>query len=275
MSWQRRMRRYLFSFAVLFCVMVSSFTCDAADTKALYTLYGKEYSPKYPKGVSETIAKYDSAMRHLTMYHYIDGVANSSDILSARIKALKKELDAIKDKLTLGYFKEANEIYELEEKYSTLYKQYSGYMKTLQTFSVKDKSINLKDAPTYKEYYYALEMKKLYSGEHNLGSVHIKYPVVGEVKSTAKTKQGIKLKVSNAKVQSIFNGRVTNVSNNSVTVSHYDGIYSYYGNLHKIKVHVGDSVSQGSVLGTAASSVELRLMIDNEIVDIKQIFNED
>lgn len=275
MSWQRKMRKYLFSFAVLFCVVISSSTCYAANTKALYTLYGKEYSPKYPKGVSETIAKYDSAMRYLKMYHYIDGVASSSDILSARIKDLKKELDTIKDKLTLGYFKDTNEIYELEEKYSTLYKQYSGYMETLQTFSVKGETVNLKDAPTYKEYCYALEMKKLYSGEHNLGSVHMKYPVVGEVKSIEKTKQGVRLEVSSAKVQSIFNGRVTNVSNNSVTVSHYDGIYSYYGNLHKIKVHVGDSVSQGSVLGTAASSVELRLMVGNEIVDIKQIFNED
>ena len=269
------MRKYLFSFAVLFCVVISNSTCYAANTKALYTLYGKEYSPKYPKGVSETIAKYDSAMRYLTMYHYIKGVANSSDILASRVKELKKELDDIKNKLTLGYFKDTSEIYDLEERYSTLYDQYSGYMQTLQTFSVKDESINLKDVPTYKEYCYALELKKLYSGEHNLGSVLVKYPVVGDVKSVSKTKKGIRLKVNDAKVQSIFNGRVTNVSNNSVTVSHYDGIYSYYGNLHKIRVHVGDSVSQGSQLGVATSSVELRLMVDNEIVDITQIFNED
>lgn len=271
---QRRMQKFLFSFVIAALLMSSSITCYAANTKSLYLLYDIEYRPKYPKGVSETIAKYDAAMRYIMMYRYIDSMADTSGVLSKRITELKDRLDVIQDKLRSAYFLDINEIYALEEEYKVLHSQYAGYVEAMKTMSTKDESNVLDDVPTYKEYCYALELKKLYSGEHNLGAVMIKYPVNKKVDAVSKTKQGILLKVNDATVSSIFNGRVTNVSNHSVTVSHYDGIYTYYGNLHDIDVNVGDSLSQGSPIGKT-NGVELRLRIDDKVVDITKVFNED
>lgn len=255
--------------------MLNTTSVYAANTKSLFLLYDIDYVPTYPQDITDTIESYENAKRYAFMYQYITKIPDKSPVIEKRLEEVDAQLAKVKDKLKNCYFLPMDEITALEEEYTELNDKHNDYTNALHLYTVDNSDYDFSNVPTAKEYYKAVELKKYYSGEHTIGELLVKYPTDEKPTKVTKNANEVVLTIPETKVKSMYSGRVTNTNNNSVTISHFDGVYTYYGNLKDINVKVGDAVSQYTPIGTAEGDLTLRLKVANKIVDISKIFYED
>ena len=258
--------------AMLFC----SSTVRAETLRDLYTIYSLDYVEGYPEGVLETIASYRNAQKYVAMYQYVASSEYDTSILDNRIDSLTNDLESLENELISGYGKSLSDIYELEDSYVKISEDLVNAKSSGVSYEVSYEAPTVDNTPTYAEYKNALQQKSIFDSQQDIGSINISYPVDAMVAILDATDKHLELAVpNNSKVTVLFNGTVSGVSDESVSINHGGNVHTYYGNLSEIYVSKGDIVYQGQVLGTTKNTLLLKMKISDNLVDIRKIFSEE
>ncbi len=258
---------------VVTLLLLPSVNVSAATVSDVYEIYDKELTSMYPESVLRTIADYQLYQRDTEMYKYVKKSEFDNELLKSKIRELEASLRSIGSKLTNAYDLELSEIYALEDEYTTVKEALGNARSSMHTGEVA--YLDSANAPSEEEYKKALELKESVDSDTDIGLVPIKCPVSGSYEIKDKTDTHLMLDVDmNESVSPILNGIVLNISQDSVTVSHGSGLYSYYGGFNEILVKEGDAIYQGQNLGYSTDSMTFKFKIKNEIVDVSKLFRE-
>lgn len=267
-----RIKSKAIAVALICCLLPTNVSAGTAAD--LYELYGKEFQVKYPESVTQTISKYQEAKKYAAMYQYVITSEYDDGILQKRAEELKKTITSAETTLLNGYSMDIEDIYETEESYKSSLSLLEDTELAMQRADVQYNVPTVKDVPTYTEYCNARTLKSCYDTYSNIGSIKdITYPV--DSACLVEYEDATKLKLATIKesvVVSLFNGVVVDVHETDLTISHRNGVYTFYGGLKDIAVEVGEEVKQGQPIGYSSGHLTLKLKIDDEIVDIAKLF---
>lgn len=243
----------------------------------LYELYGVEYTQVYPDGVIETIQKYNDAKKYLTSFQYVALSDFDSSILNKRLSSLTKRKEHLKHELSNGYYLSWDEIYLLESEYNDVCNKIYNTEKIVSDNSIQTPIPPMTDVPTYTQYQDAISIKKNIDNNSDIGTLHnIKPPILDAfILDTNSDTSCTYRTVRNARVVSLFNGVIKEVGTDYIIIDNGNSIISYYRNLKSVNVDLGDTVKQGDVLGTSNSYVTLQLSLNNNFVDVTELFVEE
>ena len=264
--------------ALVLCLCLLSVNPIYADTASdLYELYGSEYVTDYPDGTLETISKYQNAKKYVAMYQYVITSDFDPSIINERIDKYSEEIDECSAKLLAGYSMSLEDIFDAEGEYLEATSLLHEAKKSLKQYEIDYSAPEAKDTPSYTEYSNACVVKDVIDAKSELGDVKsVKYPINGACLIDDQTDTSLTLLTAeNNLVQSLFNGVVAKTTEDSVTVYHYNHIYTYYGGLTNVTVSKGDTVYQYQTLGTSSSHVTLKLKINGDIVDINKLLHKE
>lgn len=265
--------------AILVIFIVMLFKCttvNASTAEDLYKMYNIKFETKYPEDVLNTIRKYDNAKKYLSMYKYVASSEYDESIVSKRINELECEKSTIEDRLLAGYNLSISEIYDLEDRYVTVCKHLNDAKKTIESYDVDFTRPEPEDVPTYSEYLEAKKIKSSIDTKMNIGDiVNIKPTNVAYLLESS-TENSMTIKVaSGTTVTSLFNGEVVMINGSGITIDHYNGIYTFYGDVDETYVNIGDTVYQGQALGTVDDFLTLKCKVGNKIVNINKLFEKE
>lgn len=265
-----------FKAAIVVLSLVSASHCldvKATTVSDLYELYDKRITEMYSESTLETIADYQRQLRSSAMYEYVKKSTFDNKLIEDKIKTLESELNYLETQLLNSYDEDLSTIYELEDDYETTKKSLENTRKSSESFEVK-----LPDEKTFSKNKYKKALRDKNKTDYNkdIGTYLNRYPVSGDIKSVKSTEDRLELYISNrSTISPLFNGKVSKVTDDSITLSHDCGIYSYYRGLEEILVNVGDTVYQGQKLGYSSDVVILKFKINGDIVDVSKLFQEE
>jgi septal ring factor EnvC (AmiA/AmiB activator) len=260
------------SLVVLLFLTPATIYADTAND--LYDLYDMKYEDSIPEDVIDTISRYNYAQKYVSMFQYVAVSEYDTDLINAKIDQLESNLESLTDQLLAGYDLSMDEIYTLEDEYNETYTKLQDAKDSLQTVEIDFDTPTVDNTPTYSEYKEALQKKSKLVTEAELGEISdLSYPVTTAALESDRTFTSLTLAVADgATITSLFNGTVALTDDNSITIDHHNGIYTYYGGLTSYYVRPGDTVYQGQSIGTSGNKVILKLKIDGKLVDISKLF---
>lgn len=265
-----------FKAAIVVLLLVSTSHCldvKATTVSDIYELYDKKVTEMYPESTLKTIADYHRQIRSSAMYEYVKKSTFDNKLIEDKIKTLESKLDYLETKLLNSYDEDLSTIYELEDDYETTKKSIDNAKKSSESFEIKLPDEKILSKSKYNK---ALKDKNKTDYNKDIGTYQNKYPASGDIESIKSTEDRLELYVSNrSTISPLFNGRVVKVTDNSITISHDCGIYSYYGGFEEISVSAGDAVYQGQKLGYSSDVVILKFKINGDIVDVSKLFQEE
>ena len=271
-----RVRHFKHILILTLALMLSTTQAQAGTVKDLYSLYHIRWQSDYPKGVLDTIRKYQSAAKYTYMYSYVDNSTYDRSIINNRVTEYKAEVKSLKKRLLAGIDLDISTLYELEDEYKTAKINLDNAKKSTKTSTINIPKIHVSNAlkQRYKE---AVKRKKLYEKSLEIGSTkHLPYPVDADVIPVESTAEYLQLEPADGScVLALFDGVVVKATSNSVTVSHGHGVETRYTNLGVVTVLKGQNLSQWSPLGMTKGKVKIQLMINNKLVDIRKLFEEE
>lgn len=250
-------------------------TVHAMTAEELYQFYGEPYTPLYREEDLETIQNYNFAKQYLNKYRYVASSEYDDKILLSREEKYQSDMEHAEQILANGFYLSLSEIYEAEANYAYAKAKLEETRDALDTTYMLDETKSLPtNVPSYQDYVQAVSNKRLVDMANDLGSAEtlsiLSGPhLVDDWDDHTVTYSTLELSL----VTSLFNGYVTGVTEDTVTVNHYNNIISYYKGLTP-SVQVGDEVKQGSLLGYSYDRVHLRLRINDELVDVYKLLEE-
>ena len=267
-----RVKSKVFSLVIALCLLPT--TVFAGTAEDLYKLYGKEFTVKYPESITRTISRYQNAKKYAAMYQYVITSEYDNSILQKRADDLRESISTAESTLLNGYNMSLEDIYTAEETYRDSVHLLASTEKAMETDDVQYTLPETKDIPSYVEYCNAKTLKSCYDSYNNIGSLDsLTYPV--DSACLVEYVDNSKLKLTTVQwsvMHSLFNGTVVDVKEDNLTISHHNGIYTYYGGLSDISVKVDEEVKQGQPIGYSSGHIVLRMKVDNEIVNVSKLF---
>lgn len=257
-------------------VLMSCTPCYAETASDLYAFYGVDYAIDYPEDVLKTISDYNSAKRYVQMFRYVSESEYDHSIIDNRIEELELQLDKAQKTLMSGYNLSLSEIYAAEDMYKTVTQKLDDACASKECEEIEYQTPSLNSVPSYTEYVEALNTKALIKSREDIGNITgLKYPVSSAALVDSVSDNALTLSVlEGSTVTSLFDGVIAQVTDDSITVYHYNGIYTYYGGVITAYVEKGDTVSQGQSLGSCGPRLTLKLKLDRDLVNISELFKE-
>lgn len=245
-------------------------------TTDLYSMYDMSYTVEYPKDIMDTISKYQNAKKYVSMYQYVILSEYDTKLLDERERNCLKTIEKSEKSLLGCYNADLQTIYSYEDAYVTAVRQYDDVVKSKVTAPIDYEAPKPADVPTSSEYRKACNKKAYLDSCSNLGDVtdlHYPFNVACLIDSTDNNRITF-LTQRDALVQSLFNGKVAKCDNTSLTIYHYNGVYTHYTGLSSVSVKKGDKVRQYEPVGTSTSKVTIQLKLNGKLVDISKLFKE-
>jgi murein DD-endopeptidase MepM/ murein hydrolase activator NlpD len=262
---------------LVIALVLQATTAYASTASDVYAVYDMSYEPSYPKGVLSTIAAYQNAKKYVYMYQYVIESEYDTTLIDRRIEEYKKTVETTSEKLLGGFSLDLSEIYALEDQYTEAVQKKEEAELSLVSYTVDYEAPTAKDVPTYAEYQQACTTKSLIDNKANVGTLeNLSYPTETACLIDSSNDTSMTFATSsNTVVTSLFNGKVAKVTDDSVTVCHYNKIYTCYSNLSSVTVKKGDIVCQGQSVGISTSKFTLRMKVGGKLVDVSKLFKED
>lgn len=262
--------------AWLLCVVVLLLvpkTCSAGTCVELYEVYGKDYEIKYPDNVIETIQSYNYAEKYLAMYYNIAKCEYNTDELHERKKRLKKDIKSVRSQLLAGYYLSIDAIRMLESEYKELSDKLVEVNKSLKTYDLNADAVDVNSVPTKEQYENALNVKSIVDRQAELGNIiPEERPFKGKSLVSDHSKTSITYAVANGtEVTALYHGTVAEISDSTLILDCNNGIIVTYSGIDFPTVNVGDSVKQCSVLAKSKNSVNVKVKIGDDFVDVSKI----
>ena len=258
------------------CLLLFPVSVKASTASDLYKFYGKELVVEYPKGVTETISKYQAAQRYVKQFRYVADAEYDYSILESRIADSQSNLDYATNQLASGYHLDLETIYGLEDVYCQAVKQLDEAVSANTFYDINyqlpiDTSQNL-----YSDYSAAVQIKSLVDKRCDIGKLtNLEYPVLSNAYILDSDDTSVTfMQLADSVFTSLFNGKVSSVDETSIVVNHYNGIFTHYSYVKKPIVEVGDIVSQGQPIGYTYTRLTVKLSVDDELQDIARLFKE-
>lgn len=264
-------------FVVCALLLLHNTPCQAATVDELYAVFDMEYSVEYPKDVLDTIDNYNYAKRYMSMYRYVVESEYDIESVNKNIEYLEDRLTEIESNLSKGFVLNLDEIYLLEDEYTEVYNQLERAKKSLISVDVDVRIPTSTDTPTYAEYINAMQKKALLATQAELGNVKgLDYPIdtAALVKDLSDTHLTLSV-ADGSTATSLFNGKVVDITDDSITLYHYNNVYTLYKGIQHSYVEKGDTVYQGQSIGTVNSNLTLKLKLNGKLVDVSLLFKED
>lgn len=260
---------------VVFTLLCTELT-SAATAKKLYSLYGQKLEVNYPDGVLDTIQRYNDAKKYEYMYAYVTASEYDDSIIDNRIKDCTTELKRLEKQLLAGVNLKLSEIYELENQYKTVKQQLDNAMQSKQSFPIETSRPSQSDTPSQDDYKQAMQAKKEFEAAMELGNIdNLTYPVNGTAIPVATKSKSLKLNTARGQeVVALFNGKVIKTTDNSITISHNNGIVTKYTGLGVVTALDGDTLSQGMPIGLTGQRLTVQLIMNKKKVNINKLFGE-
>lgn len=257
-------------------VLYTPTTANCETTTDLYDMYAMPYTVKYPKGILDTINKYQNAKKYVSMYQYVILSEYDTEILDTRERNCLKTIEQSEKSLLGCYNADLQTIYDYEDAYVTAVRQYDDVVKSKVTTPIDYEAPKPANVPTSSEYRKACNKKAYLDSCSNLGDVkdlHYPFNVACLIDSIDNNSITF-LTQKDALVQSLFNGKVAKCDDTSLTIYHYNGVYTHYAGLSSVSVKKGDKVRQYEPVGTSTSKVTMQLKLNGNLVDISKLFKE-
>lgn len=264
-------------FVVCTLLLLQDTPCQAATVDELYAVYGMEYSVEYPKDVLDIIDNYNYAKRYMSMYRYVVESEYDVESVNKNIEYLEDRLTEIEGNLSKGFDLSLDEIYLLEDEYTEVHNQLERAKKSLISVDVDVRVPTSTETPTYDEYVNAMQEKALLNTQAELGNVKgLDYPIATAalVKDLSDTHLTLSV-AEGSTATSLFNGKVVDITDDSITLYHYNNVYTLYKGVQHSYVVKGDTVYQGQSIGTVNSNLTLKLKLNGKLVDVSLLFKED
>ncbi len=256
---------------IMFLLLLNSSTAYAYSAEELYKDCGQEYTTPYSEEDIDTISNYNFAKRYVSMYRYVSSSEYDETIINERIAACEETVSAIEEQLLNGYSLSESEIYQLESDYKVAKQQLDDAKNVQKPIDIDVKRLNAEEIPTYNQYVRAMNRKKTADINCNLGNNKI--PVLTMQAYLVRDYTDTCVTITTVKgggVCAMYNGVVAGVSEDHVTINHHNGIVSSYKGITPT-VNVGDTVLQGSPVGTTLGEFQAKLKVDETLVNLYKL----
>ena len=271
------------SLFVALLVALSPMRCEAASVSELYQFYGKDFVIDVPEEITSTISAYDGAKKYVSMYNYVVNSEYDQKELDAEYESLLAEKDSLENTLLSGLRLKQTVLYELEDRYAYVIQRISDIEQSKVTFETDDVGGLPVNVPTYSEYTAAKRERDAIHSTLEIGSMEdLMVPAQSSAKLLKHDESSAEYRVVDGTgVLSTFNGVVEDILVDkdyglTIVVNNGNGAYTYFCNLEIVDVQIGDTVYQNQRLGYVyGSKLILRLQLDDEFMDVSELFGEE
>lgn len=243
--------------------------CFANTTTELRSLYGVSSNSTIDPEVIHTLRNYEETKKVAVMYNNLMALSHN-DIPTEQLKV---DVKVCENNLRHAYGKSFDDIVRLEENYLTAKQAYSDAIhvnhRTVSTVSVDLTPV------TTEEYKAAQETLQHYQQSQEIGTLSPNGVPVQEYIGVSHSHDATTFTTDpNQLVRSIYNGTVTDVSSNSITISDVDDISVKYKGLTDIAVDVGDTITQSQPIGLTTYKLFVGIDFNGDHRNIKPILKE-
>lgn len=257
---------------LLILLFITALPVQASSSKELYAFYGMAYESDLPDEVYTTIMNYQSAQRLLKQYRYLQNTYGADT--ASTVSELRSNLTEITAQLKNGFYLSLADIERLEMEYKEKLAEYNAAVSRSKSHNIDLPVSDDFYVPTTEEYQEALRVKAEYSSRENIGdlsnlTLFSQAYLVDDFDSTSVAY----LTADGTPVLSLFNGEVSELTEEYVGVDCYNGIMLYYYGVSE-SVEIGDTVYQGKVIGYSSGRVTLKLQINGVFVSVHKLLEE-
>lgn len=265
------MSNNIFKTAVIVLVILAlcspTLSVKALTAEELYETFDIDYVPEVSKDDLDIIQKFNYAKRYVQMFRYVADSTYDTSAIESKIETAQNRLAEIEQELLGGYSLSTTEIYDLEAEYQHLAGQILELASCTENIELDYKGMEPTDIPSYEDYLVAVANKNLAESRCQLGdskpSVITNTHLVSDFDSTTVTYVSTPLAVTT----SLFNGVVVFANDTTVTINHYNNIYTSYRGLTPC-VEKGDTIGQGQCIGYSSGTLSVRMKVGGEFVNI-------
>lgn len=271
------MSNHIFKAALTVCLLLvlcsTTLSTKALTAEELYSVFGITYESGISKEDLETIQNYNQAKRYVQMFRYVAESEYDKGAVDTKIDATVERMTEIETSLLAGFDLPANEIYDLESEYRSLSKQLEELQSSTVTVPLDYSEKEPTEVPTYEEYLIAVANKNLADSRAKLGdstpTVMTNTHLVSDFDETTVTYASTPLSVTT----SLFNGVVVYSEGDTVTINHYNNIFTSYKGLTPC-VEKGDTIGQGQCIGYSSGILSVRMKVGGQFVNIHSYLEE-
>lgn len=253
----------------LLCIPSHAYTAEE-----LYNEFGLEYTDPHSTEDNNTIIAYRCAKRYVRIFGHLSAVDFTDVDLTDVTSPLQARLADIEEQLRNGFHLSIDTLYSLESEYREIHSTLDYLSMIENAKEVSLKQLDVSGIPTYSEYTKASARNALIDTQQELGNgtptITPNAYVISNYTDSSVTVGTAELAV----ITSLFNGEVIDVTDDVVTINHYNSIYSSYKGLSP-SVSIGDTVYQGKCIGYSKGNVSVRLRIKDTYVDIYSFLEVD
>ena len=265
------MSNYLSKAALAVCLLLvlctTTLSVSALTARELYELFDIDYKSDISEEDLTTIQQYNYAKRYVQMFRYVADSSYDANSIKQKINATEQRLREIESELLGGYYLSSTAIFELESEYQTLTRQLQELKSCIESVELDVKELKPEDVPSYEDFIIAVANKNLADSRSQLGSnspsIMTNIHLVSDFDDTTVTYASAPLSI----ITSLFNGIVIYADEDTVTVYHYNNIYTSYKGLTPC-VEKGNTIGQGQCIGYSSGILSVRMKVGGEFVDI-------
>lgn len=260
--------------AAIILLIANPLTARASTVNDLYSVYGIEQNVITDNEALDVIDKYNNVKRFIAMYNYIDLSVPDTTSQDMQIVALERRISQIDTELFNGFNLSISEILDLESEQISARESIDRINKTREYSIVYIDLPEADEVPTYSEYLEALDRVESVNKANYIGDISkVELPTDnGEI--TDHNSEVIRIKCNSpTPVVSVFDGIVSEVTDNLVTVISSGNVIVTYDRLSVVTVKTGDVVNQYQQIGYTISSLNMSMCILDKYYDMWRLFN--
>jgi len=219
-------------------------------TEELYELYELQPQSSCDANVLKTLHDYNTTKKQAIMYSNL--LALSANHINE--EELLRQVQYYENQLNNSYNRSFDQIIRLEDELLNAKERYNN---AVEINKRKLKLVSVNVAPvTYEECQEAKALYQKYTVSQNLGDFKLDNAPLETYKNIQNIDDATIYNVApDTMVRSIFNGKVTSISENTIVISDADYVSVHYKGINNIAVHVNDNVTQGQPLGLSESKL--------------------
>lgn len=250
---------------MLFCTFTTC-TAYASTTEDLYDMYEYPYHSSCSTEVIDTIERANQAQISAFQYNNVIALQPLQDTLLVKYK---DEVDKYAKYLHNGYNLSYTEILELEEQYKHALSLYLNYKQHYDNRT--SISINMPVVPTKTELGEAYQTYNKYVDSTYIGDLEHVPNIITVVDDYQHKSDQTVFYVHDAAVYCPFNGIVSSIEDDTLTLTLPDYIVIRFKGITDFKVQEGTKIKQGDVIGIVNSKLSVGLNIDNHKLNLRKL----